>query len=338
MKKTIIAAAVAASVAAPAAFADVKVGGMVAPEFSVTDNGSSTDEGRVWTDLVFSGSEDLGNGLTASFKYHMFADTSGDSTIDAVGGETLTASGTAVSTAALAASGHTVTQPTISAISDVEGGQKIADLTVALSGDFGTVKMGRFEPFAEGVIDAFANIEGINGMDLESSTGFAGRSNGSIAYVSPSMNGLSLGLSTVELGGEFNKANEVMVKYSNGPLMVMANSSKNDSNNVKHSGVAASYKIDALELRAMKTTMKGQSTTTKNGDYTMIGAKYTMGANTIAVGMSDDETAETNKESTLISLTHALSKNTSAYIGFKNDDPATGADTDTTIIGVSQKF
>jgi predicted porin len=267
----------------------------------------------------------------------MFADTSGDANIDAVGGETLTASGGAASGAGAVT--VTVTDPTISTISDTDGGQRIADLTVALSGDFGTVKMGRFEPFAEGVMDAFANIEGINGMDLESTTGFvSSRTNGNIAYISPTVGGVHIGLSTVELGGEFNKANEIFAQYKNGPLMVMANSSKNDSNNVKHSGVAASYKIDALELRAMKTTMKGQTDTTTNGDYTMIGAKYTMGANTIAVGMSDDETSGTNKESTLISLTHALSKNTSAYIGFKNDDPATGADTDTTIIGVSQKF
>jgi predicted porin len=337
MKKTLIAAAVAASVAAPAAFADVKVSGMVAPEFSVTDNGTSTDEGRVWTDLVFSGSEDLGNGLTASFKYHMFADTSGDTGIDAVGGSAITTTDVGVSLANATVAAD-ITQPT-STNADTDGGQRLADLTVALSGDFGTVKMGRFEPFAEGVIDAFANIEGINGMDLESTTGFvSSRTNGNIAYISPTVGGVHIGLSTVELGGEFNKANEIFAQYKNGPLMVMANSSKNDSNNVKHSGVAASYKIDALELRAMKTTMKGQTDTTTNGDYTMIGAKYTMGANTIAVGMSDDETSGTNKESTLISLTHALSKNTSAYIGFKNDDPATGADTDTTIIGVTQKF
>jgi len=332
MKKTIIAAAVAASVAAPAAFADVKVGGMVAPEFTNTDSTTNTDEGRVWTDLVFSGSEDLGNGLTASFKYHMFADTSGDSNIDAVGGAAAT--GTNVLTSG-ASTTTTVTQPTIA---DTDGGQRIADLTVALSGDFGTVKMGRYEALAEGVMDAFANIEGINTIDLESTTGFAGRSNGSISYTSPTMNGLSVTLNTMELDGEFNNANEILVKYSNGPLTVMANSSDRDDDNVEHTGIAASYKIDNLELRAMKTEMKGQSTTTLNGDYTMFGAKYTMGANTIAVGMADDETAATNEETTLISLTHALSKNTSAYIGFKNTNPATGADTDVTVIGVSQKF
>jgi opacity protein-like surface antigen len=37
MKKTIIASAVAAAVAAPAAFADVKISGMVNPEFGFSD-------------------------------------------------------------------------------------------------------------------------------------------------------------------------------------------------------------------------------------------------------------------------------------------------------------
>jgi predicted porin len=307
---------------------------MVAPEFLQTDAANS-DEGKVYTDLVFSGSEDLGNGLTASFKYHMFADTSGDSAIDAVGGAAITNTATGVSVGN--GTNVTITQPT-SSIADNDGGQRIADLTVALSGDFGTVKMGRYEALAEGVMDAFANIEGINGMDLESTTGFAGRSNGSISYTSPTMNGLSVTLNTMELDGEFNNANEILVKYSNGPLTVMANSSDRDDDNVEHTGIAASYKIDNLELRAMKTEMKGQGTANLNGDYTMFGAKYTMGANTIAVGMGDDETAGTNEETTLISLTHALSKNTSAYIGFKNTNPATGADTDLTIVGVSQKF
>jgi predicted porin len=69
MKKTIIASAIAAAVAAPAAFADVKISGMVAYEQSTKDDaGVSTDAGNVYTDLVFTGSEDLGNGLKAGFK------------------------------------------------------------------------------------------------------------------------------------------------------------------------------------------------------------------------------------------------------------------------------
>ena len=62
MKKTIIAASVAALVAAPAAFADVKIGGNVIQEFISDDATGNSDNGltsAAAVDLVFSVSEDL---------------------------------------------------------------------------------------------------------------------------------------------------------------------------------------------------------------------------------------------------------------------------------------
>jgi len=301
MKKTIIAAAVAASVAAPAAFADVKISGMVAPEYTFVD-GTAQDEvkkggdnGSVWTDLVFSGSEDLGNGLTASFKYHTFYDQKK---------------------------------------SDTDATETAADMSVAISGDFGTIKAGRFESFAEGVMDAFANIEGINAVDLEAGdSALAPRANSSIAYVSPAMNGLSIGVSTTEVDGDMNVAHEIMVKYSNNGLTVMASNSDID-NGEDHSAVAVSYKMGDLELRATKSqrTVEGTSAL-EESDYKMIGAKYTMGSNVISAGMADDE----GTDKWLVALTHNLSKNTSVYAGLYNSDDGTD-DIDTTVVGISQKF
>ena len=71
MKKTIVAAAVAAVFAAPVAMADVKISGAVqfeAGEFD--DNAGSTADSmnKIKTDITVSGSEDLGNGLKAGFK------------------------------------------------------------------------------------------------------------------------------------------------------------------------------------------------------------------------------------------------------------------------------
>jgi predicted porin len=75
MKKTIIAASIAAVVAAPAAFADVSISGNVMAEFV---------EDQMFTnnDLVFKSSEDLGNGMKASAKYHLFHDDGNSSTAD----------------------------------------------------------------------------------------------------------------------------------------------------------------------------------------------------------------------------------------------------------------
>jgi hypothetical protein len=77
MKKTIIASAIAAVVAAPAAFADVSISGNV--QFEAGEFGGSSDN-RVKSDLVFSGSEDLGNGMKAGFTIVHTADdqTEGD--------------------------------------------------------------------------------------------------------------------------------------------------------------------------------------------------------------------------------------------------------------------
>jgi len=70
MKKTIVAAAVAALVAAPAAFADVSVSGNVFAE--IGDNNGEQDE--VFTDLYFKSSEDLGNGMKVATSIQLVGD------------------------------------------------------------------------------------------------------------------------------------------------------------------------------------------------------------------------------------------------------------------------
>jgi len=63
MKKTIIAASIAAVVAAPAAFADVSISGKVLAE--IEDGKFETDHSTI----MLKGSEDMGNGMSASFVY-----------------------------------------------------------------------------------------------------------------------------------------------------------------------------------------------------------------------------------------------------------------------------
>ena len=319
MKKTIIAAAVAASVAAPAAFADVSISGMVNPEF-IDKDGTGASNGwnasSINTDLVFKASEDLGNGMKATAKIHYFADTTDQAMNNG--------------------SGNTESQAT-------------ADLSLTVSGDFGSVVTGRFEPASEGVIDAFVNVDASHDLDLENSLeGQIGRSNNGLAYMSPSMNGLSVGVgvfagaSSVVADDSFSGAQEVFVKYSNGPLMVMANQTTVDGTGTAAvatvsdvektiSAVAASYKMGDLELRAMSRTYEANGSTDKDSKF--FGAKYTMGANTFAVGMLDNDTAATDAE--IYSVSHALSKNTSVYVTMLNADAANG---DKTAFGVVQKF
>ena len=300
MKKTIIAAAVAASVAAPAAFADVSISGMVNPEFIDQDGATGWARSSIATDLVFKASEDLGNGMKATAKLHRFTDTTNQAIDSSSAGNT-------------------------------------ADMSITVSADFGSVVVGRFEPASEGVMDAFMNIDASHDLDLEDNTNAIGRTNNGIAYHSPSMNGFKVGLGNFAGAGstdsgDFAGAQEIFVKYSNGPLTVMANNTEVDGGR-EHQSVAVSYKMGDLELRAMDRSTNSGATGASDDDSTFFGAKYTMGANTFAAGMLNDDAADADAE--IYSVSHAMSKNTSVYVTVLQAD---AANSDMTAVGIRQKF
>jgi predicted porin len=308
MKKTIIASAIAAVVAAPAAFADIKISGQINQEFtSGYDHDTTTAAASQTTstrnndtlgsgnnaDIVFSGSEDLGNGMTASFKIHHYFD---DSTV-----------GTA------------------------------ADQTIGLAGDFGSVTVGRFEPYTVQSITSMMNIDASEDLDLETSFG-QGRTEGGFRYETPNMNGLTVGVEGFADGGSTGDnfaTTTVYAQYSNAGLTVRAaNESDRQgaaaSNDVQSVGV--SYKMGDIELRVVHTDDdNGAAADVANTFY---GAKYTMGANTIAVGANSHDTA--NSDDQIISFSHALSKQTSVYLVHESID-ALNTD-DNTLVGIKHTF
>jgi len=282
MKKTIIASAIAAVVAAPAAFAEVSISGYASAEFV-------EDTMFVNNDIVFKASEDLGNGMKATAKYHQFTDTN--------------AAGTGADEA-------------------------MADMSITLSGDFGSLTAGRSEGFDEGVFAAFVNIDASHDLDLEGNFdgGTAVQTRDErLKYVSPSFNGLKFGVTTQDNGDSKFEDKEYMVSYSANGLMVMAG--RSDEVNNETTNIAASYKMGDLEVRAAKRDLDVNGAET---DATFIGAKYTMGANTLAIGSVDGDASD----ATIVSVAHALSKKTSVYV--VNHDVDGGAST--TLIGLSQKF
>ena len=352
MKKTIIASAIAAVAAAPAAFADVSLKGNVMAEF-VEDNMVTRN------DFVISAKEDLGNGMTAAIKMHQVYDDTGTAG---------------------------------------------ADRTVSISGDFGTLTAGHMEGFQEGIFDSFIEVDAAHDTTLESGgwdNGVEGFKRAArVMYVSPSMNGLSLGITSNGNGTDDKFTdNEVMVKYSNAGLTVMAGMGDVDGGN-QFENLVATYKMGDLELRAgyrgveraavasattttyevlssvtglTDTTVVANAAAVNAGetkviaggvdqttgaalagadtvavgdvvtvvskssavakadlDSTFIGAKYTMGANVIGLGFVDSDTADES----IVSLQHNFSKTTSAYITQHNVDG--GANT--TVIGLAKKF
>ncbi len=324
MKKTIIASAVAAAVAAPAAFADVKISGMVNPEFS-DSNASTGYDASVNTDLVISGSEDLGNGLKASFKYALFHDDGASTTLS-----TSTATINNVGTVTTITNSQTV-------VSSASVSNKVADLSVSLSGDFGAVKLGRFETHNMAYFHGKADLEPSHDITLEDTNGTQSRDNGGIEYTG-NFNGVTVVAGMHVDAGDGNSGTDtedaditdIAIKYSINGLTVAAGQTvhKSSAADEEVTNLFAEYKMGDLTVRALNRDVEGSAT----NELTTIGAAYKMGANTVAYSVTDSDDAQDGDS--VLSVSHAMSKNTNVYIARKNDDDGE----DTTLIGMKVKF
>jgi len=316
MKKTIIASAIAAAVAAPAAFADVSLSGQINQEFYKQDGGDLSSD--LNSDLVFSGSEDLGNGMKASFKMTFNLDDG------AIGGDQADASRGSV---AIASASTTTTIDADSA----HTGSTTSTQTITLSGDFGAITVGREETLTESMVAAMAANDAADSLSNEVAGNNGTVNNASATYMSPNMNGFQLGLQGQgTTAGDDLDVTTVMVSYTNGPLTVKASSEDNAGTDT--TVVAGSYTIDGLTVSAVMSDSDASA-----GEETWVGAKYTMGANTIAISRNSADTRA--NDDTLISLSHSMSKQTSAYIAWEDDSAAAAADDKKTVLlGVKHSF
>jgi predicted porin len=171
MKKTLIAAAVAAAVAAPAANAGVVVYGQIHNSIdyvnSVANNPAPViGRPKMWqvqsraSRLGFKGSEDLGNGLKAIWKIEMNYDTANGPAV---------AAGTSRNT------------------------------YVGLAGDWGTFLVGRHDtPYKMAFYSTGIDMMGDTIADANTMYGYHEvRASNAIAYVSPNMNGLTAAVAIV---------------------------------------------------------------------------------------------------------------------------------------------
>lgn len=176
MNKKLIALAIAGAIAAPAAMANnVTVYGKIRQSLSVVDTqfaGGATIQDAVEIQnqssrLGFKGSEDLGNGLKAIWKMEFSVNISGNgSTADGSGGDT----------------------------AEVAGGGAVGgrNAYVGLSGDFGTVIIGRHDTpmkMSTGKLDLFVDTVTDNNAASMSEDLQNFRANGTIAYITPTFNG-----------------------------------------------------------------------------------------------------------------------------------------------------
>jgi len=283
MKKTIVAAAIAAAVAAPAAFADVSISGQINVEWYKTNSGDlATDRN---SDLSFKASEDLGNGMKAFAQFDMTADSDDTSTLS----------------------------------------QDAATNKIGLSGDFGSIAMGRMETFIENKVAAMAANDASDYLTNEVSASQGAHGENTIEYISPSFNGVKVAVSAIgDAAGDNLDTTQLGVEYSNGPLLVRAAAS--DDNGVDETVIGVSYTMGDLKASVVQADDNTQT-------ETWFGVSYTMGANTIAVSTTDSDTA--SNEDTIFSVKHAMSKNTAIYLAHESDG---AANSDTTLVGMQVKF
>ena len=235
-----------------------------------------------------------------------------------------------------------------------------ADQTVGLSGGFGTIVAGTMEDFTEGKLAAMMSMEGTTANEL---SGNATRTQGGLAYVSPTMNGLHFGIAGYAGTGAADTSNfdavDVAVFYDNGPLSIkVAQETLNNATaNVvaataitaagtadqKTTSIGASYVVGDLKVAALSVKRENQRVTASNAvqaDSTdfMFKGTYKMGNNSLTLGYAKDDSDTTgDNDVTSVELIHNFSSRTSAYVGFSNNDATAAAD-DSTFFGLKHKF
>jgi len=318
MKKTMIAMAVAGVIAAPMASAEVSISGKIEQFVTATDAPSvdTSDEATMGTDawINFSASEDLGNGMTAFAAAKLDLDILED---------------------------------------DGTSGQQLQDSKVGISGEFGTVVLGRMEDFSESKVLSMVDV--LAGTSVELGGQNAGRNSGGVAYVSPTINGITIGvagyiLDDTTAGGNIDDidSSDVAIMYSNGPLAVnyaVEQSFENtagQNDDEKISSLGVSYAFGDLSVAGVWQDIDNAATVgADDHEDTMLTAVYNMGNNSVAVGWHEDEltTGATDNNVTAIEFRHKFSSRTRSYVGMTADDyAAVSSETDTVYAGLEHTF
>jgi predicted porin len=349
MKKTLVALAALASVSAFAQ-SSVSLTGLVDAGYQAVDykgdkNAGIANNGRSTSTIQISGTEDLGNGLKANFKFN--------SDFDPTRGQSNTSGTTASATTWLN-----------------------SEKFVGLSGGFGEVKVGQVNNLSLGSFGTGANfgtavgsgfrnvtftdVLGVVGSAAAAGDGIVATANASsvrfdksVQYVTPSFAGFtaavnyvkkntgaaSTDFSTTQHNYNVAGVSEAQVAYTNGPLNVSFTNQKQNTigtgatveNKTTLNTLGANYTVGAFKLFALNQTAKAKEDGTDihfNTSYTSFGVNYTTGATTLLAqtGSLKNKLAaagDANKTKLLgLGADYALSKRTTAYLRYErlNDD------------------
>ena len=321
MKKTIVAAAIAAVVAAPAAMAELTVYGKAHLDYTSGDSDTGISENA--SRIGFKFSDDLGNGMNAfgKFEYGTFAMDGTD------------ASATLPAAEAAGADDVTLTTNTARLFN--------RDAYVGLGGDFGKVMFGRMGAPTKGALYGLGNVQladsivdFADGFQSKSSSSGYGRISNVAAYAG-SFNGVNVTLAKAGAQGTDNMDSSAF-GFDTTIAGIKVGAARTDVDGTGDATViGAKMSMDALTVGIVREDVNPDGAA--DYDTTGVSASYKMGANTLAVSYSDRDTAN-DVTRTNISLQHALSKKTSVYIAHGTVETDGAADVDNTAVGMIMSF
>ena len=327
MKKHLIAIAVASAVATPA-IAQVTLSGNLdigVGRTTIADtNRTSTVSGMFVTpDIRFSGTEDLGGGLKATFRVTQEFNVSTGFLTDSSIGTTTTATTTGVAG---------VNNATASAF----GESRFQETSLALSGAFGEIKLGTFNHTARdngGVYRFAGEFARVSG----NFRGIGSKASNSIQFTTPNISGLSASVATSNAGrskADAGYANVMTasVGYSQGAMAIRASHLQSD--NVTSSGknieqyVGATYDLGMAKVGYLYAKETAEGAAKPETNVHVLNAAVPLGSGLTAHGSYHNyggSVANSGAQVYGVALVKALSKRTSVYGAYQaNKNEAAG--------------
>jgi predicted porin len=337
MKKTIIAASIAAVMSAPA-MAELTVYGKVHMGVSSSTENVAFTTTDAATDAFGSGStaQELNEFETAFNAKN--ADRAMNDNSSRIGFKASEDVGNGMKVFAQIEYGTTPTTATTTL--------SARDSFVGLSGDFGTIKMGNMAAPTKATLYKIGNIHDAdvnNGYDAASAFESKGDRIANQLQYSNSFNGVNVAIAGISTDTEFNASHAMSIDYTlNGLTLAAASKDIDGANGEEITLFGAKYTMGDLTVGIANEQTDGKTSlfgvadmlvaSEGESDITMVSASYTMGNNVLGVSYSDSDhtivTGDTDGDyegtltgkTTNISLTHKLSKSASVYVAYTSQD------------------
>ena len=350
MKKHLIAAAVAAAVAVPAMAQNVTVYGRLDAGYTTTDSATEKTSGIRYNSFTssrigFTGTEDLGGGLKASFGLEGGLGNAATLEPSSSGAYNLQSGAPAAYT-----EGKTGTDTQFNGFGRASWLQ--------LAGSFGAIRAGLHDLATKSLYDSFDvgssnNLVGSGNNVLGSDLSYLASRGTAIRFTTPATAGFTGNVAVLSQKTNGNKEGsgyELGANYAAGPfkaaLAYVDLKIANDLNRESMT-VGASYDLGVALLSVIYSDSERETSTTAktDGKMTTVGVRAPLsGAVTAFASVSDGERATSNAdaEGYQLGLQYNLSKRTYGYAAIGQSKVKTGATTevktDQTALGIVHMF